>query len=201
MNMNKNTRSRNNKPVEKLVNTNYDITHPKVRLLDKDRQFIGIMSGKEANIKAKEAGLDLIELAANATPPVCFIGNADKYVYELKKKEKEKKKGSKTTQLKEIHLRPNIAENDAVRKMKEADKFLSQGNRVQIVMEFRGREKGRIHELSAKMTEMVMTHIENGSIEGKPSQTPNRNVILLVPVHKEKKDATKGESEVVPVSE
>lgn len=201
MNMNKNNRSRNNKPVVKLVNTNYDITHPKVRLLDKDRQFIGIMSGKEANLKAKDAGLDLIELAANATPPVCFLGNADKYVYELKKKEKDKKKGSKTTQLKEIRLRPNIAENDAVRKIKEADKFLSQGNRVQVVMIFRGRECARMQELAGKLTEMVLTHIENGAIEGKPSSTNNRHTILLVPSHKEKKEVTKVESEVAAVPE
>lgn len=194
---NNQNRNRNFPQKNNGVPTNDQIRHSEVRLLDSNRQLIGIMSSRDAQAKAREAGLDLIELAANAKPPVCFLGNADKFVYEKKKKEKEQKKKNKAVSMKEIQLRPNIAENDANRKLAEADKFLSQGHKVQVRMQFRGRERGRIDELSERMTQMVTEHIEHGKIEGKATRTFNQYLVTLVPVHKEKKDDENAEEAAV----
>lgn len=190
--MKNNNRSRNfNQKDDKGIRTNGDVRYPEVRLLDSDRQLIGIMSSRDAMFKAKEAGLDLIELSPTAKPPVCFLGMADKHIYEVKKKEKENKKKSKGTQTKEIQIRPNIAENDAIRKLAEADKFLSKGNRVRVVMKFRGRERGRIFENAEKLTNLVLSHIENGKMEGvapKPQPNSNQHAITLFPHTNDKKE-------------
>lgn len=169
------------------VRMNGQVRYDQVRLLDENREFIGIMSSRDAFFRAKDKGLDLIELSENANPPVCFIGHGDKYLYELKKKEKERKKSNKVVQLKEIQLRPKIAEHDALRKLSDADKFLQEGHRVRIVMQFRGREKARIDESSQRMTKMVTDTISHGKIEGAPSKADGRYSIILIPSHGEKK--------------
>jgi len=188
--MKPNNRNRNVRKKDDGIRKNSDIKYPEVRLLDEDRQPLGIMSTREALSKAQDVGLDLLELSPTATPPVCFIGRADKVAYERQKKAKEQKKSNKATAVKEVKIRPNIADADAMRKLNDANKFLSQGHRVKITMQFRGRERGRIPELSARLTDMVMEQIENGKIEGKPNKTANQHTILLVPVQLEKKEST-----------
>lgn len=187
--MNQN-RNRNFKKDTSGIRTNTDIRYPEVRLLGIDRTPLGIMSATQALNKAIDAGLDLVELSPNAKPPVCFIGSADKFIYEKKKKEKDQKKSNKSTATKEVKIRPNIAEGDALRKLNDANKFLSQGHRVKITMQFRGRERARIPELSTRLTTMVMEHIENGKIEGKPNKTFNQHTITVVPIHVDKKEST-----------
>lgn len=172
---------RNQSSTDSIVRTNGQVRYPQVRLLDENRQFVGVMSSRDAFFKAKDMGLDLIELAANANPPVCFIGNADKYTYELKKKDKEKKKNNKVLPMKEIQIRPNIADNDAKRKISEADKFLSQGHRVRMVVPYYGRERGRMEELSQKMQNMVVDGITSGKMDGSPSIGGNRCTMMFVP--------------------
>lgn len=194
--MKPNNKNRNFKKENYGVCTNGDIKYPEVRLLGKDRSPLGIMPIRAALSKALDAGVDLIELSPNAKPPVCFLGSADKFVYEKKKKAKELKKSNKSIATKEVKIRPNIAEGDALRKLNDATKFLSQGHRVKITMQFRGRERARMAELSTRLTGMVMAHITNGKIEGKAANTFNQHTITLVPIHVDKVESV---DKLVPV--
>ena len=164
------------------VRHNRDIRYPEVRLLDEQRELIGIMSSKDAFNKANEEGLDLIELSASAKPPVCFLGQLDKFLYEQKKAQKAQQKAQKKTQNKEIQLRPTIAENDLNRKLGAGDKFLADGDRLKVVVMFRGRERSRIKETTERMTQVIANGLENGRIDGSPQITNNRVTYNVVPV-------------------
>ena len=98
------------------------------------------MSAKDAQMKAREADLDLVLVSPNAHPPVCKVIDYGKYRYELARKEKEAKKKQKVIEIKEIRLSPNIDTNDLNTKINAAKKFLSKGDRVKVTLRFRGRE-------------------------------------------------------------
>ena len=119
---------------------NEQIRDKEVRLVGADGEQLGIVSSKEAQKIADEAGLDLVKIAPNAKPPVCKVIDYGKYRYEMARKDKEAKKKQKTVELKEIRLSPNIDTNDLNTKMNAAKKFLAKGNKVKITLRFRGRE-------------------------------------------------------------
>lgn len=102
--------------------------------------MLGVLSKSEALKVAQEAGLDLVEVSPNAEPPVCKVLNYGKYKYELQKKKAEAKKKQKVIELKEIQMRPMIDPHDFEIKCKAIKRFLDDGNKVKIVMRFRGRE-------------------------------------------------------------
>ena len=116
-----------------------------VRLIGPDGEQLGIVSSKEAQKIADDAGLDLVKIAPNAKPPVCKVIDYGKYRYELARKEKEAKKKQKTVELKEIRLTPNIEANDLNTKMSAAKKFIEKGNKVKITLRFRGREMAHMN--------------------------------------------------------
>ena len=120
--------------------TNEQIRDREVRLIGADGEQIGVVSSREAQKIADEAGLDLVKIAPNAKPPVCKVIDYGKYRYEMARKDKEAKKKQKTVELKEIRLSPNIDTNDLNTKMNAAKKFLAKGNKVKITLRFRGRE-------------------------------------------------------------
>ena len=119
---------------------NEQIRDREVRLIGVDGEQIGVVSSREAQKIADEAGLDLVKIAPNAKPPVCKVIDYGKYRYEMARKDKEAKKKQKTVELKEIRLSPNIDTNDLNTKMNAAKKFLAKGNKVKITLRFRGRE-------------------------------------------------------------
>jgi translation initiation factor IF-3 len=102
--------------------------------------MVGVVTRNEGLQHARRAGLDLVEVSPNAEPPVCKILDYGKYKYELQKKKNEAKKKQKVVELKEVQLRPMIDSNDLNIKCKAIDRFLHEGNKVKIVMRFRGRE-------------------------------------------------------------
>lgn len=124
---------------------NEQIRDKEVRLVGPDGEQIGVVSSKEAQKIADEAGLDLVKIAPNAKPPVCKVIDYGKYRYELSRKEKDAKKKQKTVELKEIRLSPNIEANDLNTKMNAARKFLAKGNKVKITLRFRGREMAHMN--------------------------------------------------------
>ena len=128
---------------------NEQIRDREVRLIGPDGEQIGVVSSREAQKIADEAGLDLVKIAPNAKPPVCKVIDYGKYRYELARKEKDAKKKQKTVELKEIRLSPNIDTNDLNTKMNAAKKFLAKGNKVKITLRFRGREMA--HMSSSKL--------------------------------------------------
>jgi translation initiation factor IF-3 len=170
------------------VVANRYVRHQEIRLLGANRELIGIMSSKKAFDLAQSKGLDLIELTATAKPPVCFLGDLNKYIYEQKQKMKEQKKlakaNAKASELKEIQLRPVTGEADFKRKIGEGDKFLHEGHRVKIVVQFKGREQAHMQENIAKMLVEINTLIVHGHLEGTPSYNGNRVTLMFIPTKK-----------------
>ena len=125
---------------------NEQIRDREVRLIGADGEQLGIMSSRDAQKLADEAGLDLVKIAPTAKPPVCKIIDYGKYRYEQARKEKEAKKKQKTVELKEIRLSPNIDTNDLNTKINSAKKFIEKGNKVKITLRFRGREMAHMNQ-------------------------------------------------------
>lgn len=119
---------------------NHEIDVPKVRLIDESGNMIGVVNKQDAIRAAQNVGLDLVEVSPNADPPVCKILDYGKYKYEQQKKKAEAKKNQKTVTVKEIQLRPMVAENDLYIKCRDIKRFLEHGDKVKITMRFRGRE-------------------------------------------------------------
>lgn len=119
---------------------NEEIKVKEVRLIDEKGDNHGVVSIHEALEMAAEAGLDLIEISPQADPPVCKILDFGKYKYELQKRKAEAKKNQKVISIKELKLRPMIDTHDYEVKLKQAKKFLSQGDKVKFTMRYKGRE-------------------------------------------------------------
>ena len=113
---------------------------PRVRLVDEKGSMVGVVGRNEALVMAAEAGLDLVEIAPNADPPVCKILDYGKYKYEEQKKKNEARKKQKIIEVKEIKLRPNIDDHDYDVKMRSMVKFIEDGDKVKVTLRFRGRE-------------------------------------------------------------
>ena len=128
-------------PIAKLDHQlNEEIQDKEIRLIGADGAQLGIMSAEEANNMADEQGLDLVKISPNAVPPVCKIMDYSKFCFDQKKREKEAKKNQKVVEIKEIRMSPSIDTNDFNTKVKNAQKFLNDGNRVKVSVRFRGRE-------------------------------------------------------------
>ena len=119
---------------------NKQIRAPKVRVIGSDGNQLGILGITEAIQMAENEGLDLVEIAPTATPPVCKIIDYGKFRYQQTKKEKESKKAQHQSKLKEIKVKPNIDEHDFQVKLKKARSFIEDGDKVRITCVFRGRE-------------------------------------------------------------
>ena len=119
---------------------NEEITDKEIRLIGENGEQLGIVSGEEALRTAEEQGLDLVKISPQATPPVCKLMNYGKYKFEQSKREKEARKNQHVVEIKEIRMSPGIDVGDFNTKLKNAQKFLSEGNRVKVSVRFRGRE-------------------------------------------------------------
>ena len=119
---------------------NEQIRDPQVRLISEEGEQLGIVSAEEALRIATEAGYDLVKIAPNSVPPVCRIMDYGKFRFEQTKKEKEAKKNQRVIEIKEIRMSPGIDTNDFNTKLKNAQKFLGDGDRVKVSVRFRGRE-------------------------------------------------------------
>src|SRR5471030_1048837 len=128
---------RNNDPFA-AIRRNHRIKVPQVRVISPEGKQLGILDTPKAVNLALEVGLDLVEVAPNATPPVCRIMDFGKYVYEEQKKHTHSK--STASKIKEIEFSARIAENDFITKMRHGEEFLSHGNKVKLRLKFRGRE-------------------------------------------------------------
>ncbi|MDQ7815705.1 MAG: translation initiation factor IF-3 [Melioribacteraceae bacterium] len=119
---------------------NQEIRIPEVRLIDANGEQLGVVPVKEAIKKAEEAGMDLVEIAPQATPPVCKIIDFGKFAYEQQKREKLQKKKQQVSVLKEIRLHPNTDTHDFDFKARHAVNFIEEGNKVKVSVIFKGRE-------------------------------------------------------------
>ena len=153
----------------KGLRINEQIRVREIRLIDDEGEQRGIVPTKEALIMAKERGLDLVEVAPTANPPVCKILDFGKYRFEQEKKLRDSKKNQKTLKLKEIRMQPKIGAGDLDTKAKHVQEFLDEGNKVKITIRFRGRELAHT-ELGYDVLKEVQNRLDgNYVIEKQPA--------------------------------
>ena len=160
---------------------NESIRDREVRLIDENGGQLGIVSSAEALALAEEKELDLVKISPNANPPVCKIMNYGKYMFELAKKEKEARRNQKVVEIKEVWLSMTIDVGDINVKAKQAQKFLSSGNKVKVSIRMRGRQNAHAKlgvEVMNRFFELVKDY---GTMEKRPL-TEGRNIwMMLVP--------------------
>ena len=147
---------------------NEQIRDREVRLIGEEGEQLGVMSSREAQKLADEAGLDLVKIAPTAKPPVCKIVDYGKYRYEQARKEKEACKKQKTIEIKEIRLSPNIDTNDLNTKIGAARKFLTKGDRVKITLRFRGREMAHMNNSKHILDDIAQSLSDIAVVEKAP---------------------------------
>lgn len=148
-------------------------------MIGEDGEQLGIMSSREAQVIAEEAGLDLVKISPKAVPPVCKIIDYGKYRYEVARKEKEQKKKQKIAELKEIRFSPNIDTNDMNTKMNAARKFLEKGDKVKVTLRFRGREMAHMKESKHLLDEFAEA-LSDVSVIEKPAKVEGRTLTLVL---------------------
>lgn len=165
---------------------NREIRALKVRVIDKDGTQLGVLALPEALMKAEQAGLDLVEIAPNAEPPVCKIIDYGKYRYQLTKKEREQKKTQHQVKVKEIKIKPNTDDHDLMVKLKHAREFVLKGNKVRLTCVFRGREMQH-PELGRKAVLDMCKGLADIATAESPARMFGRNLsVILAPGAKKK---------------
>jgi translation initiation factor IF-3 len=150
-----------------------------IRVIDDEGKQLGIMPPFEALKLARSRGLDLVEVAPTANPPVCRIINYGKYLYQLSKRQHEARKHQKSIELKEVKLRPRTSVHDFETKRNRVREFLQEGAKVKVTIMFRGREMAH-RDLGFKMLERLIDEVgEVGQVETRPRlEGPNLTAIL-----------------------
>jgi len=152
-----------------------------VRLIDENGDQLGIVATDEARSLASDRGLDLVEVAPNARPPVCRFMDYGKYKYEQARKAREAKKKQHVIQVKEVKLRPKIETHDIEFKLRHAKRFLEEGHKVKFTLMFRGREVTH-PELGVRLLEQVKDELEDlGEIESDISHEGRTMTMLMGP--------------------
>jgi len=173
--------SNNRRNTERI---NQHITASTVRVVHEETGPLGVMSKDAALELARSEGLDLVEIARNADPPVCKIIDYGKYRFELQKKNKEAKKNQKIVHLKEIKMRPQISVHDYNFKLKHVRDFLALGDKVKVTIMFRGREMTHTefgHDLAKKI---IADLGEEATVEKYPKQEGRNLITVLNPIKK-----------------
>jgi translation initiation factor IF-3 len=169
---------------------------PEVRVIAEDGEQLGIMSTRDAVRRAREQGLDLVEVAATADPPVCRIIDFGKFQYEAKKKASEAKKKQVVIVVKEVKFRPGTDEHDYHFKMVHARQWLGEGDKVKATIFFRGREITH-RELGAQLLERLEKDLADmGEVEARPRMEGNQMFLIFQP--KKHKTAAKPEGAKPP---
>ena len=161
---------------------NNRINSSEVQVIDNDGENLGVLNTQEAISKAKNEGLDLIEIAPNAKPPVCKIMDMGKYKYDAQKKANLAKKKQKIISLKEIKMRPVTETHDYEFKVKNAKKFISKGDKVKFTIRFKGRELQHSHlgnELMGKIKEDMK---DIGRVELQPKFDGKQMIMVIQPL-------------------
>ncbi len=160
---------------------NEEIRDKEVRLIGSDGAQLGIMSAAQANALAEEQGLDLVKISPNAVPPVCKIMDYSKFCFDQKKREKEARKNQRVVEIKEIRMSPSIDTNDFNTKVKAAQKFLSDGNRVKVSVRFRGREMAHTHLGEKLLIDFAAACDEIATMEKNPKLEGRFMAMFLTP--------------------
>ena len=162
--------------------SNNRINSPEVQVIASNGENLGILNTNEAIAMAKEEGLDLIEIAPNAKPPVCKIIDMGKYKYDIQKKANKAKKKQKKIELKEIKLRPVTETHDYQFKIKNAQKFISKGDKVKFTIRFKGRELQHSHLGNELMNKIKEDMQDIGKVELHPKFDGKQMIMVIQPL-------------------
>jgi translation initiation factor IF-3 len=160
---------------------NDQIEAASVRLIDARGEQVGVVPLYQALSLADEAGLDLVEISPNASPPVCKLADFGKFKYEAQKKENEARKKQKVIEIKEIKMRPGIDDHDYEVKRRAMVRFLTEGDKVKVTLRFRGREM--VHtDLGARVLDRVRADLgELGKVEQTPKMEGRQMTMVIGP--------------------
>ena len=170
------------KTIKREHQINEEIRDREVRLIGESGEQLGIVSRDEALSKADELGLDLVKISPTAVPPVCKLMNYGKYLFELSKKAKEQKKNQKIVEIKEVWLSCTIDVGDLNVKAKQAQKFLSSGNKVKVAIRMRGRQMAHPELAATVMSKFYEMVKDFGQIEKKPLTEGRKVFMMLSPI-------------------
>ena len=162
--------------------SNNRINSPEVQVIASNGENLGILNTNEAIAMAKEEGLDLIEIAPNAKPPVCKIIDMGKYKYDIQKKANKPKKKQKKIELKEIKLRPVTETHDYNFKIKNAQKFLTKGDKVKFTIRFKGRELQHSSLGNDLMEKIKQDMLQIGRVELEPKFDGKQMIMVVQPL-------------------
>jgi translation initiation factor IF-3 len=165
-------------PERDSTRINAQIRISPIRVIGSEGDQLGIIPTEEALTRAREAGLDLVEVAPNERPPVCRIMDYGKYKYD---KNKKKHQGGSHNKTKEIRLRPKTGQADIETKVRQAEKFLKGKDKVQVSVLFRGREMAHIEEGRKVMQSVIEILGEVGKLETPPQQHGRRMICMIAP--------------------
>lgn len=173
------------------MRVNEAIRAREVRLVDSEGKQVGIVPLEQARRRAEEAGLDLVEVAPDANPPVCKIIDYSKLQYELKRREREARKRQRHTDLKEVKMRPTIDRHDYEIKLRRIKEFLEVGHKVKVTIMFRGREMAHT-ERGRKLLEQVVADVgDRGTMYDRVVQVGRQQHMILAPTPHHKQAAGK----------
>jgi translation initiation factor IF-3 len=172
---------------------NERIRVPEVRLIGEDGNQVGVLKVDDALRYAQERDLDLVEVAREARPPVCRVLDYSKYKYEQEQKAKAARRHQKQVNVREIKLRPKIAQNDYETKRNHVVRFLKGDDRVKVTIMFRGREQTHPERGERLLNRLAEDVAELGTVEQSPQQDGRNMTMLLSPVKRKEEDAGNGE--------
>ncbi|MCD6290099.1 MAG: translation initiation factor IF-3 [Anaerolineae bacterium] len=168
----------------KTTRINEEIRAREVRVIDETGKQVGVMPTREAIALARQRGLDLVEVAPNAVPPVCRLLDFGKYQYERTKREREARRARKQIEVKEVRLRPKTGEHDIAYKLRDARRFLENGAKVKVRVRFRGREITH-PEVARELLERMAEELSDiAVVEQRPTLDGRSLLMVLAPAPK-----------------
>ena len=172
-------------PPERQTRRNDEIRVPYVRLIDEAGENVGVVARLDAQRRARELELDLVEIVPNSDPPVCRIMDFGKYRFELQKKAHDAKKRQKQTEIKEMKFRPGTDDGDFFVKIKQIRKFLGEGDKVKINLRFKGREMAHL-ELGDAMLNRIGEELKEDAMVEQRSKMEGRIMSMMLAPKKAK---------------
>lgn len=161
------------------MRVNEAIRAREVRLVDATGEQLGVVSGRDALRIAQEKGMDLVEVAPTAKPPVCRIMDYGKFKYEESKRERESRKKQKIISVKEVKMRPGIEDHDFEVRFRQTEKFLKEGDKIKCTIMFRGREV--VHaELGKAVLDRLLERVKDLCVVERPAKLEGRNMTMIL---------------------
>lgn len=164
---------------QSFTRVNHRIRVPQVRCVDSSGDMLGIMPTKDAMRRAQDVGLDLVEIAPNADPPVCRIMDFGKFKYEESIKRKKARKNQQSRSVKEVKFHANVGEHDYETKVRHLQEFLEKGHKVKVTLTFRGRENAH-RELGFDVVNRVIKDCEDICAVDMPPKMVGRNLVTVL---------------------